>query len=373
MRLFAGLSRRSPIGTLMADAPYDFAIFGSTPLAALLAGLLATVHGKRVCLVGDASSAFRLPRSADLSVMSVTRPETWALLKETTPEVVKLLGKIRARAGMARVDPLFIAETAAGADGLAHMRHVALANGYAIERLADGAGKGGIAYQLRDAVLLRRAELEPVLAGWLEKSGVGQLSRPDVVATVRRDGTARLDFHGSTAEAAHAVLADDAAILQHVAAAERDRTLLLEPATAMLTEPTRPLAAPAMLYVDRRVTLMRGRQGGIIALGAGRPQEAIARIGGCLAGRGPLRRAGQRVFRTVGTVDGAPLIGTARGVRATVLAGLGVSGAFLAPALARLIAGAASEREKAYFSAREAGRGNARALVAEFVGGEAVA
>ena len=357
----------------MADASYEIAVFGSTPLAALLAGLLASEYHKRVCLVAETGSAFRVPRGIDLSVMPVTRPETWALLKETTPEVLKLLGRIRARAGMTRIDPIFVAETPAGADGLAHMRHVALANGYAVERLADGAGTGGIAYRLRDAVLLRRAELEPILAGWLEKSGVGQLSRPDVVATVRRDGTAKLDFHGSTAEAAHAVLADDAAILQYVAAAERDRTLLLEPATAMLTEPTRPLAAPAMLFVDRRVTLMRGRQGGIIALGAGRPQEAIARIGGCLAERGPLRRAGQRVFRTVGTVDGAPLIGTARGVKATVFAGLGVSGAFLAPALARLVAGVSSDSEKAYFSAREAGRGNARALVAEFVGGEAMA
>ena len=175
----------------MPEAPYDFAVFGSTPLAALLAGLLATVHRKRVCVVGEASSAFRLPRSADLSVMPVTRPETWALLRETTPEVLKLLGRIRARAGMTRIDPIFVAETPAGADGLAHMRHVALANGYAVERLADGAGTGGIAYRLRDAVLLRRAELEPILAGWLEKSGVGQLSRPDVVATVRRDGTVR--------------------------------------------------------------------------------------------------------------------------------------------------------------------------------------
>src|SRR6185312_15232502 len=135
----------------------------------------------------------------------------------------------------------------------------------------------------------------------------------ETTASVRRDGTARLETHGTTLEAAHTILADDAAILEHVAAAERDRTLLIQPATALLTEPTKPLPAPAMLYVDRQVTLMRGRNGGIVALGAGAPEDAIARIGGCLTGRGPLRRAGQRIFRTVGTIDGAPLIGTARG------------------------------------------------------------
>lgn len=352
----------------MAEAPYDFAVFGSTPLAALLAGLLATAHGKRVCLVGDASSAFRLPRSADLSVMPATRPQTWALLKETTPEVTRLLGRLKGRSGMQRVDPIFVAETAAGADALAHMRHMALGHGYAVERLADGGAIGGVAYRLRDAVLLHRAQLDPALAAWLDKAGVGQLSRLETAASVHRDGTARLEVHGATIEAAHSILADDAAILEHVAAAERDRTLLIQPATAVLTEPTRPLPAAAMLYIDRQVTLMRGRSGGIVAMAAGAPEEAIARIGGCLAGRGPLRRAGQRIFRTVGTVDGAPLIGTARGGRATVLAGLGIGGAFFAPALARLVAGAASARETDYFGAHEAGRGKARALVAEFAG-----
>ena len=353
----------------MADS-YDFAVFGSTPLATLLAGLLATAHGKQVCLAADPGSAFRLPRGFDLSVMPVTRPETWALLKETTPEVLKLLGRLRARTGMLRVDPIFIAESSEGADALAHMRHLAQDFGYAVERLPIGNdGAGGIAYRLRDAVFLRPAQLDPVLRGWLEKYGVGVLSTADANAYVRRDGSAKFEVRGTTIEAAHAVLADDASILMHVEAAERDKTLLLQTATALMSEHTGPLQAPVMAYVDRGVTLVRGRTGGIAAIGAGRPEQALARIGGCLVGHSPLRRAGQRVFRTVATVDGAPLIGTARGLRATVLAGLGLGGAFLAPAIARMIVGTASERETAYFSAREAGRGNARALVADYAGG----
>jgi len=354
----------------MTDGSYEIAVFGSTPLAALLAGLLATQHHKRVCLIAETSSAFRVPRGIDLSVMPVTRPETWALLKDTTAETLRLIGQLRARAGMQRIDPIFAADTPAGSEALSHMRHVAMGLGYAVERLPSGAAfAAGDAYRLRDAVLLRRAEIEPLLAGWLEKTGVGQLAAGDVGVTLRRDGSARLAFAGTNFEAALAVLADDAAIVTYLEAPERDRTLALYGVTALLTEPTHALQAPVMIYPDRGVTLSRNRGGGVVALGSGTPENALAQIGRSLAGRSPLRRAGQRIFKTVTTVDGAPLVGPARGIKAVVIAGLGVGGAFLAPAVARLIAGAASEKERAYFSAREAGRGNARTLVADYAGG----
>ena len=40
---------------------FDFAIFGSSPLALLLGGLLATTHGKAVCLIGEPWSPWPLP------------------------------------------------------------------------------------------------------------------------------------------------------------------------------------------------------------------------------------------------------------------------------------------------------------------------
>jgi len=353
----------------MADASYEIAVFGSTPLAALLAGLLASEHHKRVCLIAEAGSAFRVPRGIDLSVMPVTRPETWALLKDTTAETLRLLAQIRAKAGMQRVDPIFAADMPAGSEALSHMRHVAMGFGYAVERLPSGAAfAAGDAYRLRDAVLLRRAEIEPLLAAWLEKAGVGQLAARDVGVTLRRDGTARIAYAGTNLEAVQAVLADDAAIVTYLDAPERDRTLALHHVTALLTEPTHSLQATVMIYPDRGVTLSRNRGGGVVALGSGAPEIALAQIGRCLTGRSPLRRAGQRIFRTVTTADGAPLVGPARGIKAVVIAGLGVGGAFLAPAVARLIAGTANQKEHDYFAAREAGRGNARSLVTDYAG-----
>ena len=57
----------------MADDSFDFVVLGATPLAGLVAGLLASVHLKRVCHVGETYSPFRLQRSIDLSVAPVTR------------------------------------------------------------------------------------------------------------------------------------------------------------------------------------------------------------------------------------------------------------------------------------------------------------
>ena len=70
----------------MTEAHADFVVVGSTPLARLVAGLLASVHGKTVVFSGESQSGYRLPRGLDLSVAPITRPETWALLKAVLPE-----------------------------------------------------------------------------------------------------------------------------------------------------------------------------------------------------------------------------------------------------------------------------------------------
>ena len=64
----------------MSDPHYDLAICGGTPFACLLAGLLTSVHHRRVCIVGDRWSPYRMPHGLDLSVMPSARPETWAML-----------------------------------------------------------------------------------------------------------------------------------------------------------------------------------------------------------------------------------------------------------------------------------------------------
>lgn len=349
----------------MADEAFDFAIFGSTPMAGLVAGLLGSAHGRRVILVGDPWSPFRLPHRYDLAMAPVTRPETWALLAATSVETLKLLATL-GKGLSERIDPLFVADIAASADALAHMRHMAAGCGHAVERVADRAIAGtGAACRLRDAVMLVGGKVEPAIEAWLDRLEVRRLPAETTVVTLRRDGTARLVVGAAVAEAAQVVLADDVAILRHLDPDERDRVLRLRQATAILTEPARALPAPLIEFIDRGVVLLQRGKAGILAFAGGTATDAEARIGACLGPLAPLKHAGRTRFRTLATVDGAPLIGAAKG-RAITIAGFGATGAFLAPALARHLAGVATETEKAYFAAREPSRGNGRQLVADY-------
>jgi hypothetical protein len=350
----------------MADEAFDFAIFGSTPMACLIAGLLKSVHGRRVCLVGEPWSPFRLPRRYDLAVAPVTRPETWALLTTTSAETLKLLATL-GKGLSERIDPLFVADTAASAAALAHVRHMAAGYGYAVERVADRAITGtGAACRLRDAVMLAGGKAEPAIEAWLDRLEVRRLPAETTSMTLRRDGTARLAVGTTFVEAAQAVLADDVAILRHLDPDERDRVLRLHRSTAILTGPAKALPAPLMQFIDRDVVLLQRGKAGVLAVAGGTAADAEARIGACLGPLAPLKRAGQTSFKTLVTVDGAPLIGPAKGPRVIMMAGFGATGAFLAPALARHLAGAATETERTYFAAREPARGKGRQLVADY-------
>lgn len=351
----------------MPDEAFDIAVFGSTPMAGLLAGLLKSEHGKRVCLVADPWSPFRLPCRYDLSVAPATRPETWWLLRSASIETMKLLGTL-GKGLIERIDPLFIADVPASARALAHMRHMALGYGYAAERPAGRSlPETGAACRIRDAAILVGGRIEPALAAWHDRLELRRLPAAATSAILRRDGSARLSLAGAAIEADQAVLADDAAILARLDPDERDRVLHVSRLTVFLTEPAKPLPAPLVHYLDRDVVLLQRSKGGaIVALAGGGEAEARDRAGACLGPLAPLLCAGQTGIRRVATLDGAPLVGVAKGRRIMVLAGMGPTGAFLAPALARHLAGVVTEAERSYFTAREPARGNSRQLVADY-------
>lgn len=350
----------------MAEGGYDFIVLGSSPLAGLIAGLLAAAHAKRVCLVGDAFSPFRLQRSIDLSIAPITRPQTLALLKPSAAEVTKLVsgwGKGLVR----RVDPLFIAETPDSMAALGHFRQLALLLGHGVEPVADKAMPEAQTLRVRDAQLLVHGALEQGLDTWLTRLDVRRLSTADTAISLRKDGVARVTNAKVTVEAEQAVLAGDDAISRYLPADALDRSLVRVYASATLLEGGR-LAAPCMVYLDRGVTLLQEpRSTSLSALTVGNAETARPRLGSALGRLGALRLAGEAVVPTIGTSDGAPFVGPARGVRATVITGLGASGAFLAPVLARHLAGKAEPHEEAWIAARGASRGNLRLNASDYV------
>ncbi|QQR37934.1 hypothetical protein [Devosia rhizoryzae] len=349
----------------MSDTQADFAVFGSTPLARLLAGLLASVHGRKVIFVGESQSGYRLPRSIELSVAPVTRPETWALLAEGVAETMRLIGKVAGRAASSRVDPIFFAESAWGIEALSHIRHMAMGFRIAAEPVAPsllGAGRSGII--LRDAIRLNRPVLEPALDLWLDRHKVQRLA-PDRVE-IALDGSVSIHAGGKSSAAQQAVLVDPEAIMAWLPLRQWPTLFRRQPAATILTTPTQPIAAPVMLEVGDGTVLLQQAEGGIAGIGRGDLAAFSASMRSLLGAERQVEQAGQTAFPALVTADGAPAVGRAGGTGADVVANLGMTGVFLAPALARWLAGDAQQHQANWFAARLVTRNVRSASVSEF-------
>lgn len=348
----------------MSQAPADFAILGSSLQARLIAGLLAGTHGKSVVFVGESQSGFRLPRDIDLSIAPLTRPDSWALLRAAQPLVQKLIARIGGRTSWGRLDPVMFADSAEGQQALAHIRHMAEGFGLAAEKLPPNAmakGREGVVF--RDATMIHRAVAEPALNRWMLQQGVHILDpRSDI--TVHADGSGEIGAGETAIPIVQCVLADDAAILRHLPAERWPALLLRRHGTTILTEPTGRIAAPVMLEIDSGLTLLQRSEGGITAFGPGVMDNVLGRVSALLGGM--VHRAGQSQYDGVGTSDGAPAAGRIEGSGPDVLAGFGPSGIFFAPALARWLAGNASEDENRWQAARLVTRSADASPVAEY-------
>lgn len=349
----------------MAADSFDHLILGSTPVAGLVAGLLAIEHGKRVCLVGEPFSPFRLRRHFGLSISPVTRPETLILIKRAATETGKLVNSI-GKGLMTRVDPLFVAETPESVAALSHFRHLAYTLGYAVEPVADRSLADGLMVRVRDAQLLGHGRLEPALEAWLKKHEVRHLDAAETDITLRKDGTARIVHDGRTVEAQQAVLVGDRAILHYLDAGSLDRSIETIPGTSFLLEGGKPLPSAFINFIDRGVMLEQDGKVSMSALVSGDPATTRARLGSAAARSGALRIAGETGHPTLHTVDGAPYFGPGRGTKALIVAGLGASAPFLAPVIARQLAGKSAADEADWFAARGPTRGNQRLQVSDY-------
>jgi len=357
-----GLNR---LGDRMQHNAYDHVIIGSTPLAGLVAGLLKREHGKRVCLVAEPFSSFGLERRFDLSIDLVTRPETLILLKRLAAETLKLIGGI-GRNLTERVDPLLIAETRASMAALGHFQHLAQLLEFPVERLADRTISEGSLLRVRGQHLIAHHRFAPALEAWLDAAEVRRLDPDDTGITLRKDGTARIVAGSFEVEAAQVLLADDAAVLAHLPPDAWDRAITRNTSIALLLQPAKPAPNPFSLWLDRGLALRQEPKGSLAATLSGDRDSAEARVASAAPRSLPLRRAGEARFASLRTSDGAPLLALARGLKVTHLAGFGLAGAFYAPAIARQLAGIATEDEAAWFAAHGATRGNLRLNVAEF-------
>lgn len=325
---------------------FDFAIFGDEPLAWLLAGLLAIRHRRSVVLAPGHAASFGLQRSFDLSVAPITRPETWALLRTAVPETAKLLISIGGRSVLHRIDPIFFAETAAGRKALGHVEHMAEGFGHQVERLGRQANSARAAARFSDAVFIDRARLAPALRRWVANAGVKVA--PSDIATFDATGGASIEAD-QVLSAARSVLVGSEAVLRH--GGELPPILRAVPATAVLTEPNTAMQSPYMHELDTGVILTQPRSKAIVGVSPGTLPEVLPQIGRLLSLHEHLRLAGRSEFRRLITTDGAGYFGKTE-AGPDVILGADATTAFLAPALARWLAGSPTTEEAAYFAAR---------------------
>ncbi len=349
----------------MSQSASDFAVIGNTPLARLLAGLLATAHDRKVVFVGESHSGYRLPRSVDLSVAPITRPETWALLAEGVAETGRLISRIGGRTAMSRVDPIFFANEQRSIEAMSHVRYMAQGFRIAAEPVPSslvGSDRQGIV--LRDALRLNRPILEPALDQWLSKSGVQHL-RPDKIE-VALDGSVIIANDGQVVAAEQAVLADDDAIISWLPLRQWPTLFRRQASAAILSSPTLPMPAPIMLDLGSDTVLLQQAEGGVAGIGRGDLAQFSTTMQALMGPERRAEQAGQTGFTALSTTDGAPALGRAAGVGADVVAGFGTIGAFLAPALARWLAGEAQQHQAKWFGARLVDRNLRAASVADF-------
>lgn len=318
-------------------AEVDFAIVGTDLFSGLLAGLLARDHGKTVVRIGRRPSAQRLWRSLPLALPIATRPGAWTIVRRGERETRNLLSGMGLPAAISMSEAALIGHTPATAAALDHLAHVAAGYGHQVRRLEGG-------WALRNVTMLDRDAIDARLTGWLEGVGVRQIDEP--------------------IDAGLTVLTEDAAIFEGLSEAQRPEVLVSESMTSTSIVAARPLPVRLQRFLDRGVTLLGQSGNTVLALISGE-RDVEARLASTLPGPFPMKRLATTRYRRFVTRDGAPLIGRIKGTKQVVVAGLGDCAPFLAPVVARFLAGTSEGSEKSWLLAHDPAR--PRTNVADFV------
>lgn len=329
----------------------DIVVIGSTPLAGMLAGLLRERHQRSVALMVDPEAGYRLPRGIDLSMGPMTRPESFEMVLSGRDETLRLMSRFAERADLTSVDPVFVARSAQARIALAHVHHMAAGYGLVAERHAYG--RGGETLIVHDATLIRRDRFVPHLEAWLTRIGVDVV--PGLPNAVRATGPGSFEVTaaGSTLGCGLAVLADADAI--QAAGVDDLPGLARRGIGIVLGQAGRGGAAGVKIDLDTGALVSADSAGAALGFGYGDETDGRGAIADLMELSAPLPLSARRWVDTLVSEDGAAVIGRLHEGLPFVIAGLGVSGFCLAPALARRIAGAASQAEDDWFAARAPG------------------
>lgn len=345
----------------MTDQSRTVAVAGSSPFALLLAGLLAADHSHSVVLLTDPPNPYELGRSVLLSAAPVTRPETWALVRQNMPPVIKRIARIAPKV-LDRIDPVMVAHNKTSADGLRHIHHIASGFGLTVERPSGFVNELGLALMFRDCHRVPAPAVRLAMLEWLGKSGVTIVHDLDRLS-IRRSGAGKL----GELEIDQVILADDDAIRTCLGGDQVAVFAQPLPMQTILAQSQAPLPRAVIMDLDRGVTLSQRNDGALEILAPDVDGGALEMAAQCLPPAVRPKLAAQAAFTRLVTHDGAPVIGPVRGNGPYIIAGLESFALAFAPVVARDLLGTAARHERKWLDVHRAGQKMPRENAAELI------
>ncbi len=332
---------------------YDIAIVGSSLQAAMIAGMLASEHKKRVCMFIDNAVQLQLSRELALAFDIFTRPQTWEILRLSQIQLLPIITKISGGDVIKNVNPLIVCHRQDSVDAMGHLYHLFMGNDWEIERLSEHKYTPAFAaFRLRKIKLIRAKILWPALFNWLNTLGVEIFSPQDLEIISHRDGSATLNAQTQSMDVQRMVLADEQAIHTLATHSDIDRLFTKSYTTSLITEPVEDITEAMILSPEFGFSARTCQNNSLEVLAHINMEMLGGLLHKNLPGEHSIRRAGRATFPSLVMRDGAPLAGKIGRSSIWGIAGFGHTGIFFAPALARLIADRSSALEARYFELR---------------------
>lgn len=332
---------------------FEFAIIGNTPMAALLACSLSKLYGRKTALIGQFAHSLLPSHGFDISVDIITQPQTWRLIKENISPFEDLLKDFSNEAVYEKIDPIFIARSPKSADALNHARNVASLYGFSIEK-QELTKRVMQSIQFRDAIRIKRRSMFAGLDNWLDRNNVKQINTNNIELKRSAGGLTKIICANETIISKRMVFVDDEAILNYMPQKYIINNFFKIATNALMLEPVKKLKNSTIINIDDNSILFQHANGTIDCTSQNDFTNISNIISNDRENNKHIKLAGKAQFSSIISKDGAGVFGSLSGAKLLYIGGFGTSGAFLTPAMAKILVGKGSEFENEYFAKRKA-------------------
>jgi len=334
---------------------FDFGLAGTSLQAALIAGLLAKEHGKKICFFVEGTLELRLSREINLSFDSFCRPQTWDLLQKSLKETLPIIHKIGGKRAICRINPLILCKSKSNEQAMAHLYHLLRNNDFEIEKLSIKKFPDAIAaFRIRGAHLVRQHILWPKIKAWLKTSGVAVIDSEGMQLVTHRDGSALVKTASGSIAVKRMILADEQAILNYGAQNDVERLFDKCLTSTIITKPAQKSNESLILNSEYRFSARSTPHGGFEVLADVAMDQMGILMGNFVDKDTKFKLLARNSFNNLRSKDGAAVVGKPSVSSAWMVGGFGYLGLFFSPSIARYICQKPNAAEQQYFVSHSA-------------------